>query len=57
MLHTISPEEALKHVSRVHHREEVEAAEAAADLEAREREEREEEERARVADPRRGVRI
>ena len=50
VLHTISPEEALKHVSRVHHREEVEAAEAAADLEAREREEREEEERARVAD-------
>ena len=31
-LHTISPEEALKHVSRVHHKEEVEAAEAAAEL-------------------------
>ena len=41
VLHTISPEEALKHVSRVHHREEVEAAEAAAELEKREREESE----------------
>ena len=47
VLHTISPEEALKHVSRVHHREEVEAAEAAAELEKREREESE---RARDAD-------
>jgi hypothetical protein len=38
VLHTIPAEEALKYVSRVHHKEEVEAAEAAAALEAMERE-------------------
>ena len=47
VLHTISPEEALKHVSRVHHRAEVVAAAAAAVLEMRAREESE---RARDAD-------
>ena len=47
-LHTISPEEALKYVSRVHHKEEVEAAEAAAELARQEAEQqslREEEEK------------
>ena len=37
-LHTISPTEALRYVSRVHHKEEVEAAEAAAELATREEE-------------------
>ena len=39
-LHTISPEEALKYVSRVHHKEEVEAAEAAAELARQEAEQK-----------------
>ena len=49
-LHTISPEEALKYVSRVHHKEEVEAAEAAAELARQEAEQksRREDEKARV---------
>ena len=52
-LHTISPEEALKYVSRVHHKEEVEAAEAAAELARQEAEQqslREEEKRRASAD-------
>ena len=57
VLHTISPEEALKHVSRVHHREEVEAAEAAADLEARERRNARRRNARGWLTPRRGVRI
>jgi hypothetical protein len=49
-LHTISPEEALKYVSRVHHKEEVEAAEAAAELARQEAEQKSlrEDEKARV---------
>ena len=49
-LHTISPEEALKYVSRVHHKEEVDAAEAAAELARQEAEQksRREDEKARV---------
>ena len=39
-LHTISPEEALKYVSRVHHKEEVEAADAAAELARQEAEQK-----------------
>ena len=51
-LHTISPEEALKYVSRVHHKEEVEAAEAAAELARQEAEQKSlrEDEKARVDD-------
>ena len=53
MLHTISPEEALKYVSRVHHKEEVEAADAAAELARQEAEQKSfreaEEAKARVA--------
>ena len=48
-LHTISPEEALKYVSRVHHKEEVEAAEAAAEL-ARQEAEQEQKKRRASAD-------